>query len=169
MKTLFVLLILVTFQINQVTGQTFDGVEVSGNYIDVVKKFKAKDFKESYEGDNSIVLDGKTLNKNISLVIAYTPKTKQAYQFTIIFEKETSQLVLKKEFDNFVELFTEKYGQPVKNESNETYKYFSIWNKVTYYISLAVTEKDNIMIGYHNTVNSEICKKEKKELEKETF
>lgn len=172
MKIKYLQFFIVLLLSNQIIGQSFDGIDVSGNYLDVVNKFKAKNYKESSrKGENIVILNGRTLNKEIDVVISYTPKSKEVYSFTIFFEKNENEYNLKKEYDNLTEIFIEKHGQPSANENQQNvYKYFKLWDKSIYRISLAVKKESNqIILGYFNAANSELYKKEKRELEKEVF
>lgn len=171
MKKIFILITFLTSFNSLLIGQTFDGVAVSGNYLEVVKKFKAKKYKQTYESEGSVHLKGKNLDKEISLLIMYTPKSKQAYSFTVIFEELGNEILLESEYDSFKAIFNEKYGEPSLNEKDyKIYKYFSIWEKETYRVTLAAKkEKNQILIGYYNLLNENLNEIEKKQLMSKTY
>jgi len=101
----------------------------------------------------------------------YTPNSKQAYSFTVIFEELGNEILLESEYDSFKAIFNEKYGEPSLNEKDyKIYKYFSIWEKETYRVTLvAAKEKNQILIGYYNLLNENLNEIEKKQLMSKTY
>lgn len=187
-KLTIALLILTT---TSLLGQEFLGVKVDGKKDDAIAVFKSKGFipsKIDYilkSGNyNFAALDGTAGGKEVELSIHYTPISKLVWAFVIHLPEKTSWYSLKDDYQDFVSLFTEKYGEPdVKfdfflspYEEGDGYemtavevekcKYSAYWGAK---YSVSITRFKQVSLSYENELNAELNEKEKKQINKNAF
>jgi hypothetical protein len=180
-KLTIVLLILTT---TSLLGQEFLGVKVDGKKDAAIAVFKSKGFILKSDKDNSAVLNGTAGGKKVELFIHYTPISKLVWGFFVFLPEKTSWYSLKAEYQEYLDLLTEKYGEP-KDKYNffstpydegdgyelqavelEKCSYSAFWEK---YYSIKITKWKQVKIAYENEINSALDDKETKQINKNAF
>jgi len=180
-KLTIVLLILTT---TSLLGQEFLGVKVDGKKDAVIAVFKSKGFILTNDKDNSAVLNGTAGGKKVELFIHYTPISKLVWGFKIYLPEKTSWYSLKADYQDFLSLFTEKYGEPDEKfdffsspyEEGDGYEmtavevekcsYSAYWGAK---YSVSITQFKQVRLSYENELNVELKEKEKKQINKNAF
>jgi len=188
MKHLFfsAIVLLFSFSIN---AQTFDGVPISGDLTTTITKLKAKGYIfQKNMANGGAILKGKVATQNVDLYVYITPKTKQVCKFVVFFAEETSWYSLKSQYEKYLEILTEKYGEPSDKfaffkspyEEGDGYEmsavtlekavFSSYWmNKDNTTIALSISKWKQVSIGYENDKNMELKNKEVKSMENNSF
>ena len=184
MKNIKFLILLFFLGTTTLWGQEFLGVKVDGKKDATIAIFKSKGFILSSDKGNVAVLNGSAGGKKVDLFISYTPISKLVWQFKIFLPEKTSWYSLKAEYQEYLDLLTEKYGEP-KDKFNffsspyeegdgyelqavelEKCSYSAFWEK---YYSVSITKWKQVKIAYENEVNSALDDKETKQINKNAF
>jgi len=165
-------------------SQEFLGIPVGGNRQDVVNKFIAKGFKVYLTPSNIVTsMKGKVNNEIIELLIVNTPLTKKVWKFSVYMPKKTTWDDLKSNYNYYVRLFTNKYGEPNSSYDNFISPYYEgdgyemsavkleKTNYVTFWDSMYVeiSEYQQVGIHYENSENASINRAERDKLNMNTF
>lgn len=166
-------------------AQEFMGIKVDGTKEQLISKFTEKGFKVISNQKGSLVVDGGTIGSTpIEVVILFTPKTKVAWKFAVFLPKQTDWYTIKAEYQKYKDLFISKYGEP---ESD--YHFFSTpyyegdgyemsavgLEKCTYscfwkdYYAIEISKYKQVKITYENPTNTLLNRKEKTEIESNSF
>lgn len=183
----FLSLVAIVFALN-VNAQVFDGVPISGDLPTALAKFKAKGYVVQKTYTNSVLLKGKVGVSPVELYIFVTPKTKKVYKFTIYFDAQTTWYSLKSQYERYFEIFEKKYGAPDSKydffsspyEEGDGYEMSAVQlEKATFSafwlkrenltISLSISKWKQVEIVYENDKNMDLAKKEREEIESNTF
>lgn len=169
-------------------GQTFDGVLLSGDIDVAVAKFKSKGYKVSQTVESAYVMKGVVAGENVQLFIFFTPKTKQVFKLTAYLDERGTWYSLKSHYEKYVEVLTEKYGEPSSSYSGFDKPYYEgdgyemsavqleKCNYATYWIkkdnltlAVEITKYKQVKLVYENDTNMDLYKKEKGEIQKNSF
>jgi hypothetical protein len=183
---LFISCVIISFSY----GQEFLGIKVGGKKQVVIDAFKSKGFKVSPSSninkDDVIRLYGNTGGKNLEVAVVCTPKSKIVWKFSVYLPEQTSWYSLKSDYEGYLNLLKNKYGEPESEysffsspyEDGDGYEMTAVGNeKCTYSaywssqigISIKISKFKQINISYENAVNSALDDKERAELDKTIF
>jgi hypothetical protein len=114
----------------------------------------------------------------VDLFVYCTPISRKTAKFLVSFEEKSSFLLLKEQFQEFHNIFIEKYGEPTKKIretgsasfenyeealKNEKILIADYWFSVgTISISLSISKFLCLKITYENDINMDIMEKERK-------
>lgn len=160
-------------------SQSFNGVNISGDVSVAVQQFKSKGFKLEEQRDNVYSLSGWIGLKKVELFIFFTPLTKKTAKFVVYFEEKNSFSLLKSDFQDFHEIFIEKYGEPthklrqIDHTDYDSYEaalkdekiivsdyWLSVGSNLS--ISLSISKYMQIKMTYENDVIMELLETERK-------
>ncbi len=171
-------------------AQTFSGIQIGGTIEQMKIKLLAKGFKFDEKKENLIWLTGKMATKNVLVGLMGTPKTKSTWKIVVIFDPKNSWNSLKTDYLETKEILNKKYGQCVdsfeffsspfsEGDGNELFAVES--EKVTFSafwqniengkmdLSIQIGNSKCVVLGYENNELAKLFKKEKTELEMDTF
>lgn len=181
--TIFIFFSLLSF------SQTFNGVSISGNLNEVVKKFEQKGYKLNKYVQGIAIMNGTIANKQIEIYIAVTPKSKQVWKITGYFKKHENWSNLKSEYENYCKIINDKYGNASNTfefflppyESGDGYeiqavrlekaRFSSFWllDNQNLNIGVSIEKFQQVLISYENIKLSEVHAKEQSEIEADSF
>lgn len=168
-------------------GQEFMGVKVEGDKTTFINQFKAKGF--AVKGDSSsdaVLMRGTISGKAYELVVVSTPKTKKVWKLSVFLPEATSWNTIKREYEDYLNILTEKYGTPDKKYqffsspyyegdgyemraiTLEKCNYFAYWND-SIGIIIQISKYKQVKISYENAKNSKLDDLEKKEINSKIF
>ncbi len=184
MKVIKLVIVLFFLATTTLWGQEFLGVKVDGKKDAVIAVFKSKGFILKSDKDNAALLNGSAGGKKVELYIHYTPISKLVWGFKIYLPEKTSWYSLKTDYQDFLNLFTEKYGDPEEKfeffsspyEEGDGYEMTAVaTEKCTYSAywgnkySVSITQFKQVRLSYENELNVELKDKEKKQINKNAF
>jgi len=168
-------------------AQEFMGVKVEGDKATFISKFKAKGFIITRaENSNVVTMKGTVGGKQYELLISSTPKTKQVWKVSVYLPEATSWSTLKSEYEDYLGILTEKYGEPEKKYSFfsspydegdgyemsaiklEKCNYSAFWSS-SVGIYIAISKFQQVRISYENEKNSALDDLEKKQINSQIF
>lgn len=165
----------------------FMGVKIEGSRTEIISKLKAKGFnpaQTSSQNKNATILKGFVGNKECEVYVSFTPKTNLAWKLTCYLPKQTDWYSLKNEYNHYLTLLTEKYGEPNSKfdffsrpyyegdgyemlaVSLDKCNYSAFWNNNLY---LQITKFEQVAISYENPINGDLKDKEKSQIESNVF
>lgn len=170
-------------------SQSFDGVSISGGYYEAVEKYKSKGYKVVQTGNTYTYLSGSVNGTSVELLVMGTPKTKQFCKAIIYLPKRTSWSSLKSNYEDYLQILTNKYGNPsssynfFKDPYNEGDGYelsavkadkcvfaaYWIDSVSNTNIALNISEYLQVQISYENDRLMDVLKKEKDILNGNSF
>lgn len=178
-------LIISVSSIAQSATPEFMGIDVDGSRSEVTSKFKSKGFTVAREraDENSIKFTGKVNGMQMEVFAAFTPVSNKCWGFMIYLPEQTSWYEIKKQYNDYLDLLTDKYGTP-----NSKYDFFSspyyegdgyemsaltlgkcsyaaFWDKY----SIQISKFKQVKIQYENPVNSALADKEEEKVKKKVF
>jgi hypothetical protein len=184
MKKQFLILLLV-LSTNLTFGQEFLGIKVDGKLNDVVEKFKLKGLKVTDGSTPNVkIMEGFVGDRNLEVYIKCTPTTKTVWGFTVYLPKQTVWSSLKREYEEYLDLLSKKYGEPDKkyNFFSSPYeegdgdemtavavdkcRYASFWTET---LGIQISKYKQVVISYENKTNAELNRKEKDEIKEKIF
>jgi hypothetical protein len=185
MKKIFILSLLILC-CNLLFSQEFMGVKVDGKLNDVVLKFKAKGFvSQKNDIPDIAVMQGNTGSKEVQIIIISTPLSNTVWKFSVYLPKRTSWYYLKSDYEEYVDLISQKYGQPTKDFNFFVSPYFEgdgyemtavAIDKCRYStfwldkgLSVQISSVGSINISYENNVNADLDDIERKKIESKVF
>jgi len=186
-KLLAITLLLMAVTLN---AQEFLGIKVDGKRDAVINAFKLKGFKVNpdYDVNKDLVIrmNGEAGGKRLEVAIVCTPKSKTVWKFSVYLSKQSSWYSLKNDYEEYLKLLSDKYGEPKSKyaffsspyEEGDGYEmtavavekciYAAYWsNQIG--ISIKISKYNQVNIGYENAVNSALDDKETAELDKTIF
>ena len=165
-------------------SQSVFGVQVDGNKIDVVNKFKAKGFKVPITPSATVTtLRGSIDGVKYDVLVCSTPITKKVWKIVVYLPEENNWYDLKNTYEKFYDLFVKKYGEPLASynsftspyEDGDGYEmtavavekcnYSAFWNEVW----ITISKFKQVGLNYENPTNSEIYSTEKEKLNTKNF
>lgn len=182
---LFFLVILIT---SFSYGQEFLGIKVDGNIDSVVKKFNSKGFKLKKDIEiraDKVIIEGNIGATNADITIFATPKSLKVWKFIVTLPKENSWISIILTYHKYLQILKDKYGKPSDNfemfispfklgDGNEmeairskNCMYSSYW--IDKGVIIEISKNESVEISYENTINSNLMKKEKKEINNSIF
>jgi hypothetical protein len=176
------------FSLNTV-GQSFNGVNISGDLSTTVKSFEQKGYKLSRYFQQGAIMNGSVAGSEIEIYIGVTPKSKQVWKVTGFFKKHENWYNLKAEYNNYCGIIKDKYGPYTDNyeffsspyESGDGYEMQALRLEKATFITVWTLKEQNLTIGvelskyqqvkisYENIKMVEIKNKEQSEIEAESF
>ena len=96
-------------------AQEFMGVKVEGTTTSIISQFKSKGFTLQKSESDYVFLTGSMKGVEVEVHAFFTATTKKCYRFTIYLPKQTSWYSLKTEYNDYLNVLTEKYGKPTKS------------------------------------------------------
>lgn len=93
----------------------FKGIPIDGNINSFVSKLVQKGFVKEKSVDNAVILKGTFTGKKATIYVLGTPTSKTVWKVAVYLDKSDSWYKLKSDYKEYVELFTQKYGQPSDN------------------------------------------------------
>lgn len=165
-------------------SQEFLGIKVEGTRQECINKFKAKGYVVIGTPSNTAIsMRGKAGGNDVDLVIVNTPTSKKVWKFAVFLPERTTWDRLKSDYEYYVELFTNKIGNPTDIYRNfvspyyegdgyemsavgiEKCNYIAFWDG----IYIEITKWKQVSVCYENKVNAEISKKEKDAINSNNF
>jgi hypothetical protein len=120
-KLILILSMFISFSVN---SQSFDGVPISGDLPTAIARYKAKGYTLDKYTSSGVILNGKILSNNIQLFIFVTPKSKKVYKMVAYLDEDFSWSSLKNNYNRFLNIFIDKYGNPDGSYESFTTPYF---------------------------------------------
>jgi hypothetical protein len=170
MKKLILLVVMVVLA-SVLNAQQFNGVSVSGPFLSVVEKFKAKGFKVKVLDSYAAIMTGNLQYRPVDLFIMATPKSKMVFKFAVYMNKQNTWDDLLSDYRDYVKVMYDKFGVPdaVQEEFEFPYElgdgyeitaveaekclYTSIWlNKSNVNIMVEISKYKQIKIVYENAL-----------------
>lgn len=183
MKKTIILLALVITSIASYS-QEFIGIKVDGTMESVVAKYKAKGFKVSISPSSSTTtMDGIVDNNKVEVLVVSTPITHKVWQIQVYLPKDVSWEDIKKRYNDYFQVLTEKYGSPIQSFNffkdpyyegdgfemsaikNDKVVYSAFWDRV----GLSISEWQQVCIKYENSVNADLYEEERKIVDKTIY
>jgi hypothetical protein len=189
MKKVIVLIAIVLSSIT-LSAQSFDGVEISGDLVTAIAKFKAKGYTLVKNEDGIASMKGMLAKTyNIELYIYTTPKSKKVTKVVAYLDEENTWSNLKYEYEKFVGIISDKYGKPDNTYATFTSPYFegdgyemtAVGIEKCLYASYWLGQSNNTNIGveiskfkqvkivYENAANMRLRKNEQDQIENNAF
>ncbi len=185
MKNIIVTTMVVVLTTTALLGQEFLGVKVDGKKETVIAAFKSKGFAPSGEmSDNVVTMKGVAAGKNIEINIVSTPLTKTVWKFSVYLPKQSNWYSLKAQYEEYLKLLTEKYGEPTNMynffsspyEEGDGYEMTAVYAEKCHYAAfwkqgyaINISQWKQVNIVYENDVNSDLNRKEKDQVNKNIF
>lgn len=98
----------------------FNGIPIDGKVEELVHKLEIKEYKLDQYLDGHAIMTGTFAGKSATLYVLGTVKTKTAWKVSVDLGESNSWYSLKREYNDFKDLFTKKYGKPETH-----YEFFS--------------------------------------------
>ena len=167
-----------------VSAQEFDGIKIGGSESQFISAMEAKGYKVKSKTDVVIQFDGNSAHPDLELYAVVTHKSRLVWKFSVYLPKETSWYHLKKQYNDYLQVLTEKYGKPDKTyaffaspyDEGDGYEmtavkvekcdYVAFWGKQ---ISIDISKYCATHISYENEANSALDTKEQDDDNKRTF
>ena len=100
---------------------TFKGIPITGTLENFVQKMEAKGFRKIYSDKSFIGLEGEFAGyPGCEIYVYKIPNRNIVYKVVVFFPKESSWAYLEKEYNQFKDMLTNKYGDP--SWYSETFK-----------------------------------------------
>jgi hypothetical protein len=187
MKKLILLVVMVALA-SVLNAQQFNGVSVSGPFMTVIEKFKAKGYKIKVLDDYAAIMTGNLQYRPIELFIMATPKSKMVFKFAIFMNKQNTWDDILEEYRDYVKVMTDKYGDPDATQEEFEFpyelgdgyemtaigakkcKYASLWmdrNNVN--MMVEISEYKQVKIIYENVLMIDQKNKEMEQINSKIF
>ena len=167
---------------------TFKGIPITGTLEDFAQKMEAKGFKKTFSDTTGVVLEGEFAGySGCQIYVIKIPNRNIVYRVDVGFPKESSWARLEKEYNQFKDMLTNKYGKPTSH--SETFKegvlafsdaakmrslkvgncdYWTQWEVDNGYIQVEIvpiTNTDNgyISLTYYDKINGALADKAKED------
>ncbi len=179
------LLIILVSPFFTASAQEFMGIKVDGKKDAIISVFKAKGFTPSGDMSKDVVaMKGNVGGKVLELNIVCSPTSKTVWKFSVYLPEQSTWYALKSEYEEYLKLLTEKYGEPNSKynffaspyEEGDGFEMTAIYAEKCHYsafwdkgYSISISKWKQINITYENNVNIELMKKEKEQLNKNSF
>lgn len=185
MKTILLVMAMLTYTLS--FAQEFLGIKVDGKRDDVIAQFRNKGFILDKVPDSKTTvasMTGMAGSNKVDLHIVWSPVSKTVWKFGVFLPEQSSWYSLKSDYEKYLQILTEKYGDPTNsyNFFSEPYKegdgyemsavasekcnFIAFWKES---IIVEITKWKEVKISYENTINSNINERETKSLDKSVF
>ena len=95
---------------------TFKGIPITGTLENFAQKLEAKGFEKKYSDKNVVVFKGEFAGYSGCEIYVYkAPNRNIVYKVVVFFPKESSWVYLEKEYNQFKDMLTNKYGEPTSH------------------------------------------------------
>jgi hypothetical protein len=184
MKKITIITLSVLLSIKGIS-QEFMGVKVGGSKESISNQFTSKGMKKvTSSNPNMLIFEGYIAGSTtIELYVAFTPKTNVAWKFMVYLPKSNDWYNLKTQYNKYVALFTEKYGQPNSSYSEFLTPYYEgdgyemsaiglnkcIYSSFWETYAVEITEYKQVMLSYENKDNASLNKTEKNQINNANF
>ncbi|KAA6319207.1 hypothetical protein EZS27_030871 [termite gut metagenome] len=98
----------------------FKNIPIDGKLDEFVAKLENEGFSVNDKFDAAASLSGEFVNKQCTILVCASPKTKIAYMVIVTLPEDNSWRSLKRDYFNFKEQYEKKYGK-----TNDSENYFS--------------------------------------------
>ena len=150
-KLLFLISFIITLNaMAQNEHFTFRGMPIDGPCTDFSKELTKMGYISPTS--NTAYLEGKFIGKSCNLIILESEYTKKIYAIAINFYPVSNWDSLKNDFDEIVDMYNEKYGEPVK----KIMSFSSPYNEGDGYEMLAIRKDKCCYFVNWETDNGEI-------------
>lgn len=188
MKRLYVLFLVTVIFSSLSNAQSFDGVRIDGSLSSKIQQYRAKGYVLNEMLPNGAIMKGKVAGNTVELFILTTPKTKVVYKMIVYLPVHTNWPDIKSEYAKFVDMFTEKHGEPDSEFDFFRSPYYegdgyemsaitldkvvcsAFWiNRNNLTFSVSISKYKQVEITYENDKNMEIAKREASEINLQSF
>lgn len=169
-------------------SQKFDGISIGGDFNTTYNLFLKKGYSATEPAiENGVGMKGYINGMRVEVYLIYTPKSKKVHTCLVYLPKRNSWTDLSIDFDKYVEIITEKYG-----EAKDIYKtfrdpyylgdgyelqaitlekasYFAYWNDGQASVAVQITKYQQLLVQYENNANMAIKKAEEKSIISNSF
>ena len=168
----------------------FKGIPIDGTLTNYVKALKNAGYEFICQSpdDSGAALSGTFTNKDVTILVVTTPKTKTVWKVVVFFEDQNDWYSLKSDYKDLKASLTSKYGQPdpvfeffsSPYEEGDGYEMTAIWSDKCNYISFFAVNTDSgnslgeitveiaknetkgrIALSYEDAANTTLMKSEK--------
>ena len=183
MKKISIFALALTLSLTTI-AQDFMGISVDGSRSSIRSKFLAKEFTEKkISSPSALLFNGYVSGTPIEVYVFFSPKSNIAWKFVVYLPKHDNWDELKRDYENYFELFTNKYGTPTSSYNTFISPYYegdgyeisavgldkcvysSFWDKY----SVEISKYKQVRLWYENSDNAEINKKEKNQINNANF
>lgn len=180
MRTLFfAIAMLFPFVLCAQNHLQFKGVEIDGKFDKFLETIVAQGYEKIYEKDGNAVVKGDFTNKSAEIFILSSKRSHTVWKVSVRFDKAVSWSSLESSYEDYVRLFTEKYGKPTKHYEffskpyfkGDSYElqalrmekchYMTYWELPTGTIVVDLDTSGCVRLQYEDKINAEISSKEK--------
>lgn len=187
-KLLFILFAIVSMAASSLNAQSLNGVPISGDLPTAIQNFKNKGFIVKKTFDEGAILKGQMGTNQVELYVFKTPISKKFYKAVVYFEEEVSWSSLKRTYNKFVNILTDKYGSPTGNLESfkdpyyegdgyetsaltlEKVNWYTYWsNQPNLYLLVEISKYKQVKIVYENSELTDLSTNEYKKLDSKLF
>jgi hypothetical protein len=168
----------------------FDGVKIDGPLSSKISQYRAKGYSlvKIFPEGRGASFKGNIAGRPIELLIFTTEKTKVVFKAIVYLPKQQTWDDIKYEYSKFVDVFTQKMGEPdnqfsffrdpyfegddfeMQAVALEKVEYSSFWvNRNNTTIALSISKYKQVEIVYENDRNMELAKRESLNVSIERF
>ena len=171
-----------------VQAQSFNGVPISGDLNTAVARFKAKGFTFVKFTKSGAAMLGSIASQRVELYIYTTVTSKQIYSMCIYFPERSKWIDLKSDYDTYLSILTDKYGEPTNGVIHFDKPYYegdgyemtavsigkltcmSLWMNVqNMNIMIDISKYQQVSVTYENKKLADLNAVEKDKLNKIAF
>jgi len=175
-KIVFLLTFLLSVTISSFS-QEFDGIKIDGSKSSFVKAMRGKGYSVKSDKGGSVTFNGNASHPALKLIAFFSPVTKLTWKFVVFLPEQITWYNLKSQYNQFLDLLIEKYGEPSNNygffsnpftegDGNEMTAvgiekctYSASWTNPE--IRIEITKYKQVSVKYENPANSLIDDREK--------
>lgn len=186
-KILFLIFLLFSTIIQ---AQMFDGVKIDGPLKSKIFQFREKGYTlvELFPEGRGASFRGNISGRPVEVLIFTTEKTKVVFKAIVYLPKHQNWEDIKYDYSKFVDIFTQKMGEPdnqfsffrdpyfegdgfeMQAVALEKVEYSSFWmNRNNTTIALSISKFKQVEIVYENDRNMELAKRESMDISIERF
>lgn len=183
MKLILLFLPLALFSLTAFS-QEFDGVKIGGTKSQFIKAMSEKGYSVKEETPTVMTFKS-SAHPTYEVYGAVTPTTHMVWKLTIFLPAQSNWYDLKADYNKYLKLLTEKYGEPTNKyaffaspyDEGDGYEmsavsldkcdFLAIWEDIA--ISVRIYKSKQVELSYENTVNGTLNEQEKNEADKKIF
>lgn len=177
--SLFLVLFIANYIYSQDSHIEFKGISLDGSLSSFVEKMEKNGFTlQKSPREHVALMKGLFTGKWVEVLILSSPKTKTVWKVSVYYSKQESWTSLKSDYNEMVELFTKKYGEPkdhfeffsspyyegdgyeLQALRKEKCNYISFWTLDKGGIIVDINQYGQIQVRYEDKVNVKIKEKE---------
>ena len=155
----------------------FMGIPITGNVDSFAKNLAKKGFTKdaNLSSDEYLLLTGKFTNREVVVMLEFSEKTNDIFRVFVVYESQTSWELLSNNYDYLVDLYSKKYGSPVKSVKEldsdyddshhimgfhlEKSKYLTYWSLSNGFILISINalseDSANVSIVYEDAARTQ--------------